>query len=670
VIVTASMKILQDGDINFLPTLPSEYTDQIAKFNMSPAVTAYLEFEEEFYPEGDLYLDTDFAIYDFEDPTSKFYGVRYFFDYNYDQKINRTSILGMDTFALASEQYVGKNSSEVIDLLLEVLDIMSNDTATQLFRKGVVQDWSAEPYVKTGYTRYVLDSGTAIETLKKPIEDKIYFAGESLPDDNSPFATVFAAAQSGKRAALQIIGPSAPTVSPAPTTTVAPTVSPTTPVPTAMKPVITTRAPFTHAPTPSADKKQIVGTYDVIIVGAGAAGLTAAYCLQQANYSVIVLEASDILGGRIKKVATLGKSIDVGAQFIPAYDEAYPDPNDIVREVFESDFSIESYMEPEFYSLYSSNDNVILDEESPGMYHRWKDNTWWDFLNDQVAAKLKDGTIVYGCPVKSIDYSADKPMVVCSNGNPYESSKVIVTASMKILQDGDINFVPAMPLEYTKQMANFEMSPAVTAYLKFQEHFYPEYSLYLDTDFFRYDFENPKHELFGVRYFFDENYGADTTLNIMGFDAFALAADQYVGKSSNEITSMILKTLDLIFNDTASLLYEESIVQDWSAEPYIKTGYTKYVYDNVTAIGTFKEPIDDKIFFAGESIPDENEDWGTVHAALRSGKYAAKQIIKSLPAPTTAPTTLPTKAPTALSSGVTNNCFAASVIALSLLWIL
>jgi uncharacterized protein with NAD-binding domain and iron-sulfur cluster len=51
----------------------------------------------------------------------------------------------------------------------------------------------------------------------------------------------------------------------------------------------------------------------VCIVGGGIAGMTAAYRLQQAGVSCVVLEADSRLGGRIKTVEVGGCAFDVGA---------------------------------------------------------------------------------------------------------------------------------------------------------------------------------------------------------------------------------------------------------------------------------------------------------------------------------------------------------------------
>ncbi|MCZ7546269.1 MAG: FAD-dependent oxidoreductase [Anaerolineae bacterium] len=62
------------------------------------------------------------------------------------------------------------------------------------------------------------------------------------------------------------------------------------------------------------------GNKDIVVVGAGIAGLTAAFRLQQAGHNVRVLEASDHVGGRMITIAWHGIRIDPGAEFVTSGD--------------------------------------------------------------------------------------------------------------------------------------------------------------------------------------------------------------------------------------------------------------------------------------------------------------------------------------------------------------
>ena len=54
---------------------------------------------------------------------------------------------------------------------------------------------------------------------------------------------------------------------------------------------------------------------DVIIIGAGLAGLTAAKVLKQAGKSVLVIESSNAVGGRVQTDEVNGFLLDRGFQF-------------------------------------------------------------------------------------------------------------------------------------------------------------------------------------------------------------------------------------------------------------------------------------------------------------------------------------------------------------------
>ncbi len=57
-------------------------------------------------------------------------------------------------------------------------------------------------------------------------------------------------------------------------------------------------------------------TRDVVIVGAGAAGLTAANQLKKAGLSVAVLEARDRVGGRLWTDTIEGAMLEIGGQWV------------------------------------------------------------------------------------------------------------------------------------------------------------------------------------------------------------------------------------------------------------------------------------------------------------------------------------------------------------------
>ena len=58
----------------------------------------------------------------------------------------------------------------------------------------------------------------------------------------------------------------------------------------------------------------------VIVVGAGIAGLTAAYQIKKAGCDVLVLEVNDYVGGRMANVEWEGFLVDVGAKFVTTTD--------------------------------------------------------------------------------------------------------------------------------------------------------------------------------------------------------------------------------------------------------------------------------------------------------------------------------------------------------------
>jgi putrescine oxidase len=90
-------------------------------------------------------------------------------------------------------------------------------------------------------------------------------------------------------------------------------------------------------------------TRDVVIVGAGAAGLTAANELKKAGLSVVVLEARDRVGGRLWTDVIDGAMLEVGGQWVS------PD-QDALKETL-AELGLETY------SRYRQGDSVYIGKD-------------------------------------------------------------------------------------------------------------------------------------------------------------------------------------------------------------------------------------------------------------------------------------------------------------------
>jgi phytoene dehydrogenase-like protein len=66
--------------------------------------------------------------------------------------------------------------------------------------------------------------------------------------------------------------------------------------------------------------------YDTVIIGAGAAGITAAYELIRRGQNVRILEASSVWGGRVRKIddSFAGFPLDIGGGWIHENGDGHP----------------------------------------------------------------------------------------------------------------------------------------------------------------------------------------------------------------------------------------------------------------------------------------------------------------------------------------------------------
>lgn len=327
----------------------------------------------------------------------------------------------------------------------------------------------------------------------------------------------------------------------------------------------------------------------VIIIGAGAGGLSAGYLLQQQGIDFEILEASSIYGGRIRINTEFADfPIPLGAEWLETNPRIF---QEIVNDS----------------SVYVNIETV---RDAPD--RKFVNYSWYNFFEEYVAPSIVD-KINYNSIVQSIDYSGEQVVVTTQNGQ-FTADKVIVSVPLKILQDKDISFAPALPQEKADAIADTTIWEGFKAFIEFSEKFYDE----------GYEFEiTPKSD--GEKAYYDATHGQNTSKNIVGLFVVGKPVLDYASLSDDELKDFMLKELDKIYSNQATPNYIKHISQNWNNEPFIKAGYMS---DNANwrTVRTLGESVANKIYFAGGAYT-EGDDWVSVHTAAQSAKKAIDEII-------------------------------------------
>ena len=348
----------------------------------------------------------------------------------------------------------------------------------------------------------------------------------------------------------------------------------------------------------------------VLIIGAGAAGLTAAHLLKQRGITAQILEASSAYGGRMKRTTDFANfPIPLGAEWLHVNRGIF---NEIVNDTnVQVNINTTPYNPAVDYGLVNGQ-QVSTSDIGFTIDQKFINATWFDFFEQYVVPQVQQ-QILYNKVVQAIDYSGAKVVVRTADAQ-YTADKVIVTVPVKLLQNGMINFTPSLPNEKAAAINNVTVWDGCKAFIEFSEKFYPTFVGYQITP-----------ETAGQKLYYDASYGQNTTQHILGLFAVGTGTLPYVNLSDTDMIAYMLNELDAIFDGKASATYVKHIFQNWNAEPFANGAY---VYDhedwrNVRRLG---ESVGNNLFFAGDAYTD-GSDWGSVHAAARSAIRAVNGVI-------------------------------------------
>ncbi len=348
----------------------------------------------------------------------------------------------------------------------------------------------------------------------------------------------------------------------------------------------------------------------VVIIGAGAAGLSAAYLLNQRGVEVEVLEASDAHGGRMKRNTDFADfPIPLGAEWLHVEREVL---DEIVNDSsIEVDINTTPYNPDVDFGLFEGIE-ISVEDVGFTIDQKFINATWFDFFEQYVVPTVRD-KITYNKVIESIDYS-DNQILVSTANEQFTADRVIVTIPVKMLQNSTIKFIPELPKEKLEAIDKVTVWDGCKAFIEFSEKFYPTFTAFDITP-----------ESAGQKLYYDAAYGQNSSANVLGLFAVGTGTLPYVQLSDAELIDYMLSELDQLFEGKASASYVKHIFQNWNEEPFANGAYV-YDDENWRRVRTLGKSLEGKLYFAGDAYTT-GEDWSSVHTAARSARRAVDEIM-------------------------------------------
>jgi len=412
---------------------------------------------------------------------------------------------------------------------------------------------------------------------------------------------------------------------------------------------------------------------DVIVIGAGAAGLAAARALADAGHRAIVLEARDRIGGRIWTDHHFGPvPVERGAEFIHGEQAdtwtwvrragARTDPvtrwagRRLVQEdgrlvgpdVFEqrpdlapvftlearlaayegADISLAEWLATQRFSplaahiadmrMAHANCATPATISVAELTHelRISDKGPGDFHildgYDRVIGLIAEGLDVrLGAVVTQVRWSQDGVEVAVPTFQRFTARRAIVTLPLALLMAGVVVFDPPLPIAKQQAIAALNMAPAMKLILRFEEPFWDHDMTFLTG-------RDPLPVWWTIR------PGAPLLTGfITGLRAARLAAHGPEGVLEQGLTA-----LGAIFGDAPRRLFADHLLVDWAADEWARGGYSSVPPGMHGMRAVLAQPAG-ALHFAGEATVFASNP-ATVHGALHSGTRAAAEIIRSV----------------------------------------
>jgi monoamine oxidase len=401
---------------------------------------------------------------------------------------------------------------------------------------------------------------------------------------------------------------------------------------------------------------------DVIVIGAGAAGIAAAQTLASNRLSVAVLEARDRIGGRAWTAHIAGLPLDLGCGWLHSADENEwsaiaeklglaidPTPPPWSRRALEAGFPLaeqsdyaaawarfyarlaqaaeaktdrpaSDFLEPGcrwnamLNALSSYINGVELDRLSVadfGNYHdsgvNWRVVAGYGTLIETFARGLD---VTLDCPVTVLDHSGRRVRAVTARGE-IVGRAAIIAVPPSVLACEALRIEPALPDKLEAADA-LPLGLADKVFLRIDApHDFPaEARLFGATD--RVATGSYHLRPFG-RPVIEGYFGGAFAQELEDEDAFASFAIEQIAALLGENVRKRLHPL---------------AASAWRRDPFARGSYSYAKVGHGHARAALAAPVDNRLFFAGEAC--SRNDFSTAHGAYRTGVKAADDAIRIL----------------------------------------
>lgn len=404
--------------------------------------------------------------------------------------------------------------------------------------------------------------------------------------------------------------------------------------------------------------------HDVVIVGAGAAGIAAARALREQGVDALLLEARDRIGGRAwTDSSLLGVPIDMGCAWLHSADrnpwtayarnagfelierepqwqrrigsqEASADYQQRWHAAFERNNELiasaaaagrdvpvsELVPNDEFRCMFDAVMGWLMSVDATYVssvdYARYQDSDRnWSVpagLGAVVAHAGQALNVRLSTPVRVIDHRR-RQVRIATDGGVIEARTVIVTIPASVLARGELRFVPDLPVRLSEAFAAVPLGAPNKVFFQVAAGAMP--------------FDGTTHFIGTDRDIRTGSYATRPANQevLLAFFGGSLSVEL---ENRGELERFAREELSRIFGSRFNADLLSAVSTGWHNDPWSRGSYSAALPGKALLRDRLSEALDETVFFAGEAC--STTYFGTVMGAYQAGVAAAQRALSRL----------------------------------------